>query len=289
MKKKNLINIIKNSKSKYEILINFWGYTNSRIYQYLEKFILENGVDVSHLEKKEKENKNCLQCGKIIIKYGKKFCSRSCSISYNNIKRKLTLKTKKKISQSLKKFNSNKITNSNASGITTRICEICGKIFNIKRTKSNHLSRKKCCSDICSKKLRSIKAKISINKIIKDGKHKGWIKRNITSYPEKFFINVLNNNNIKYRHNYPVQKKELGLNSTYSYFLDFFIENKKIDLEIDGKQHERRKKNDKYRDKLLKKNGYVVYRIRWKNINTENGKNYIKNEIKKFLDFYNSI
>jgi len=35
--------------------------------------------------------------------------------------------------------------------------------------------------------------------------------------------------------------------------------------------------------------GIKVYRIKWKTINNEKGKKYIKNEIKKFLDFYESI
>ena len=59
-----------------------------------------------------------------------------------------------------------------------------------------------------------------------------------------------------------------------------------IYLEIDGKQHEYRKDHDKIRDKILKDNGFNVYRIKWKSINSEKGKNYIENEINKFLDFY---
>lgn len=63
----------------------------------------------------------------------------------------------------------------------------------------------------------------------------------------------------------------------------------KIDLEIDGKQHEyeERKTSDIKRDKLLINYGIKVYRIKWKSINSEKGKNYIKEEINKFLEFYN--
>lgn len=53
--------------------------------------------------------------------------------------------------------------------------------------------------------------------------------------------------------------------STKKYFLDFVIEKggKKIDLEIDGKQHkyEDRKQHDEERDTYLQKLGYTVYRI----------------------------
>jgi very-short-patch-repair endonuclease len=51
--------------------------------------------------------------------------------------------------------------------------------------------------------------------------------------------------------------------STKKYFLDFLIEKngKKIDLEIDGKQHKDRKDHDKERDEYLTDLGYIVYRI----------------------------
>ena len=53
-------------------------------------------------------------------------------------------------------------------------------------------------------------------------------------------------------------------------------------------QHDDRKDYDKIRDERLEKVGIKVYRIKWKSINNENGKKYIKNEINKFLDFYHS-
>ena len=91
----------------------------------------------------------------------------------------------------------------------------------------------------------------------------------------------------KYEFNKTVSKRSLGIDCDYSYFLDFYIKNKNIDLEIDGSQHKlkERKEHDEYRDEYLTKSGYKVYRIIWKNINTEKGKEYIKNEIDKFLEF----
>ena len=69
-----------------------------------------------------------------------------------------------------------------------------------------------------------------------------------------------------------------------------FIErifDKNVDLEIDGSQHKlvERIESDKVRSEALINNGFIVYRIEWKNINTEKGKEYIKNEIDKFLKF----
>ena len=34
--------------------------------------------------------------------------------------------------------------------------------------------------------------------------------------------------------------------------------------------------------------GWIVYRIKWREINSILGKEYIKNEIEKFIEFYNS-
>lgn len=108
-----------------------------------------------------------------------------------------------------------------------------------------------------------------------EGRNKGWKTRNIKSYPEKFFENVLNNNHIHFE-----REKKVG-----KYFLDFVIGT--IDLEIDGKQHKypERVKSDLERDKFLRSEGYFVYRIAWNEINSENGKEIMKGKIDLLLDF----
>ena len=112
---------------------------------------------------------------------------------------------------------------------------------------------------------------------------RGWKSRNIISYAERFWMNALDNNNIKYQ-------KEYSLNGKY--FLDFLLEKngKKIDLEIDGKQHqyEERKIHDKKRDEYIISEGYIVYRISWNRISTKSGSLLMKEKIDKFLEFYNS-
>ena len=91
---------------------------------------------------------------------------------------------------------------------------------------------------------------------------------------------MLNNNSI------PFVREDF---STKRYFLDFLIEKngKKIDLEIDGKQHKDRKEHDVERDAFLSENGYVVYRVKWNSINSEKGKLAMKKKVDDFLDFYN--
>ena len=90
---------------------------------------------------------------------------------------------------------------------------------------------------------------------------------------------VLKNNGITYTHNYHFNK----------YFLDFYIEinNRKIDLEIDGKQHNYpdRIVKDKERDEFVLSNNIEVYRISWNSINTKKGKIIMKEKIDNFLKF----
>jgi very-short-patch-repair endonuclease len=125
---------------------------------------------------------------------------------------------------------------------------------------------------------------------IDNGTHKGWLSRNIESYPEKFFKGVLKNNNLdnKYIFNHPINKRnDLNVDEPYNYFLDFYFIDKKIVLEIDGSQHKYRKEHDNLRDERLLNVGIKTYRIKWKSITSEKGKEYIKKEIEMFLEYYN--
>lgn len=241
----------------------------------------------------------CKECN-VVLNYSKKsnkFCSSSCSASYNNKNRIVTKEHKIKTSLALKGRTSP--LKGKTSPLKGRVmnkekinknCIICDKLFIPKTTESGLLSKSKCCGSECRTKLKSKRGKKVMKERIKNGTHKGWQSRNKLSYPEKFFIKVLKNNNLfdKCSVNYKIKKRDLGLKDNYNYFLDFYFKEKRIDLEIDGKQHEFRKQHDDKRDALLVKNEIKVYRIKWKSINTKNGKEYIKKEIEKFLDFYNN-
>ena len=125
--------------------------------------------------------------------------------------------------------------------------------------------------------------------MVEHGTHHGWQARDQISYAEQFFMEVLSNNNINYIHELSVRKQD-GINS---YFLDFYIETKdlKIDLEIDGKQHQYqdRQESDLNRDSYLSSLGYYVYRLPWNEINTEEGKAIMKEKINAFISFYKSL
>lgn len=250
---------------------------------------------LQELKKQRIQNYNsdpnyCICCNQPIQyeKKNNKFCSSSCSATFNNKNRIVTEEQKIKTSKSLKGLTKGgkKILKE-----FKRICKCCNSEFIVKRRKNGTLSRNLYCSFECSNKMMKINVGLAQKKLVKNGVHKGWKSRNILSYPEKFFIKVLNDNNIQFEHNLPINKKDLGLNDSSNYFLDFYFRDKKIDLEIDGKQHtyKERKESDKARDENLIKFGIKVYRIVWKSINNDNGKEYMKNEIDKFINFYNIL
>jgi len=219
----------------------------------------------------------CEKCGKLVTEiYGSgRFCSRKCANSHIH-----SNASKEKIKNTLcKYFNIH-------SRVPEKICIVCGKKYLPNRIKNGSLSKAKTCSLECQKKLKIKNGQLTQERLIKEGKHIGWTTRKIESYAEKFFKQVLKNNNIKYDFNKPIKKLELKINENGCYFLDFALANK-IDLEIDGKQHKvkERQIHDKIRDERLIKAGWKVYRIEWKDL--RKNKEYIKEEINKFLEWYN--
>jgi len=276
--------------------------------------------DISHFNrnikrfKNKRINKKCPICNKefeIILNNRKerKYCSRYCANrpsvgdrynKINNEKRYNTYKTyllkkkeekrlieeeEKRLEQKLKiplsasfhfknRILKNKIRYTHNGKHFKIFCKNCGK---------EHITNRSI-TKFCS-------AKCVSNFHIKNKTHKGWKSRNIISYPEQFFIKVLNKNGFegKYKINYPITKKSLGINCSSCYFLDFYFPDLNLDLEIDGKQHnyQERLESDNKRDLTLKENGYKIYRIKWKNINREEGKKYISEEIIKLLDLLN--
>lgn len=220
----------------------------------------------------------CAKCGKAVEeKFGSgKFCSRSCANSRifseeSNVKRS--------------------ISNSRAWDLLGRkekhFCKLCG------------CATKKTKTGLCQKCLRyseegkaiiSATSKLSYQKVKSEGRFVGWKARNIVSFAEQFWQKVLDNNGISYKKEFTVN---YGKMPNEHYFLDFLIQknNVNIDLEIDGKQHqyEDRKKHDEIRDKRLSDCGYIVYRIKWNEVNSEKGKLEMKEKINNFLNYLNSI
>jgi very-short-patch-repair endonuclease len=220
---------------------------------------------------------SCENCSSLIYeKYGSgRFCSSKCARSFSaKVNRE---ETNKKISKTL------------TIDPHILICKYCKEKFESKDKKRIF------CSNGCSAKFKAtdetVNLKISECQLrhVKNGTHQGWQSRKFRSYAEKFFETVLINNNIKFETEFKIKKKDLGLDNNANYFLDFYLPDFKIDLEIDGKQHDypERKELDRIRDEALIKNGFNVYRIKWKNPINEINKKYIKNEIDKLLKALN--
>jgi very-short-patch-repair endonuclease len=275
--------------------------------------------------KKFEYTSNCQKCGKEFTQITtqseinrnkhRKCCCRTCANSRNH-----SVETKRKISKGLNSYHedlgtsrksdnpehhkncSNGFVRSNGNRtkeIRQHSCVFCGKTVYAKFYKGVYCyecaeERGLCNLQMYDENGKSIPSKKRIQaskkvqqRLLDNGTHKGWASRNIISYPEKFWMEVLKNNNIDYSFNHVVKKSELGVeNDNSNYFLDFLIDGN-IDLEIDGKQHKYadRAESDKVRDELLSKNGYTVYRVEWNEINTEVGKQHMKEKIETFLKF----
>lgn len=253
-----------------------------------------------------------------------RFCCASCRASYTNKRRgKRTKETKQKISEGVRKklllgtykphnqytngiskdyiqttindlVETNYISNPNMYHIKNKFvnklkytilhtCSECNHNYYGYITKYGNISVN-YCSEECALQHMKNKIKKNIKERIENGTFSGWKTRNIISYAEQFWINVLQNNNINYI-------KEYHLNNKY--FLDFYIikNNIKIDLEIDGKQHkyEDRIIHDQIRDEYVKALNILVYRIDWNEIKSDKGSLLMKEKINKFLNWYNNL
>lgn len=298
----NFSSVVKSANSYADLCKQYLVSYNGQGCNFFKELIVKYNLSTSHWNSHVKQvkypfiEKECPVCrNKFTTQLGnrdeKETCSRGCSNVYFSDKRH-TEESNKKTSESIKKYllsvgrplltKTEYVKGKKVIIPLLKIkCVICG----VERTAIR--KNQKCCSNKCAAVLKNrdpnyhINLKAGVQKAVKEGRHKGWKTRNILSYPEKFFIKVLNNNGIKFEPNKPFM----------TYFLDFGIGDKMIDLEIDGKQHKYpdRKESDAARDKTLVDNGWKVYRIEWNSINNDIGKKLMKEKIDKFLEFYKSV
>ena len=259
---------LKDLTSKYQLPDN--GIGNACI----KHMIKELDLTTDHFDLKFKARKyqtaiKTCPCGKeFVTKIGNKKEQKTCSVGCGNKYLKIRSKeTNDKIKASLQK-----------RFLKTKTCKECGSLIGNKQIFcSRSCARKNRTKNPEYRKLLSEKAK----ERVKNGTHKGWISRKVISYPEKFFMKVLQNNKISYEHNFPA----------YTYFIDFAILDKKVALEIDGKQHllPERLESDQKKDSTLKEMGWKIYRIPWNSINSKEGKILMQNKISDFISFLNSL
>ena len=228
------------------------------------------------------EQHRCEKCGKVMTTYfgSGRFCSRSCAnsrIHSDETKNKIGQKsrgthlnddTKQKISKSLLEYHCNlKIVSEDVS------CDCVNKENNNKRRKKPNAHKKNAF----------VYTGNPLPIILREKRERGYQSRDIVPYSEQFWKAVLDENNVSYQYNIPVWKPGPG-----NYRLDFLI-NGNIDLEIDGKIHERleRKEKDKERTAYLENKGYIVYRIKWVDPITENKKAIVNQQIDDLFAFLN--
>lgn len=214
------------------------------------------------------------------------FCTRSCQCAYTN---KQQLGKRKRSQSSIEKQKKNskifweseegKIEKENRSkrAIIQSANPVYKEIFteSINQYKLDPV----LVNESKQKKLATIERKV------KEGTWNIWKTRNIRSYPELFVENYLLVNNISFEHDKYVAKSSLDENENSGYFLDFYFDSKKIDLEIDGGQHlkEDRIEHDRKRDKLLIDNGYNVIRIPWVNIKNKEKKKWFIDKLDEVI------
>lgn len=285
MNKEELENIIKKSISRTEIAKELgYSYYNGRIAKIINSIIEQYSIDISHfipngsLPKYKKSLKICPICNKEFIESigkakEKTYCSKKCA----NSNRICSTKTKEK----LKKINLGKkyirqITNYNGE------CKYCKKPF-LTTKKEKKFCDNSCCSKYfwATTEYRD-KITSAINEKVKNGTHSGWKTRTKEpSYPEKYFMQVLDNFGVKYIREEPCGK----------YFIDFAIYDKMIALEIDGSQHLEvlRVESDKKKDEVLKQNGWNVIRIKWYNPINNTNKQKLYSQINTFKQMISEL
>jgi very-short-patch-repair endonuclease len=295
-----IINTVNNDRNKFEEIVkscntlneivNIYGFAdNGKSRDKIKLLITEFNIDISHFGKRNKSkykkvSKNCPICSKEFItseghRDEKYCCSRDCANKF--YAKPFSEERKQKISNARKtsRVNDEKCRNVKEQPIVTKCCPTCNISFTCLIYKQKRYCSKKCLN--LDPNIREFRKNIMLEKV-KNGTHSGWKSRagKAPSYAEKFFMKVLLLNNISY-----IRDLNVG-----GFFIDFAIEDKKIALEIDGKQHleKDRKERDDRKDICLKSNGWTVVRIPWKSINNQTGKDYMKEQIKNFLELCNN-
>ena len=134
-KRREIYNLFDSFTKKQDIYLYYNISDNTAGKGYIEKIAKEIGFDFNVY--KERKQRHCLYCGRLLKPGQKKFCSSSCSAKYFNEGKKLKEETKKKISESLKKRYEEK-RKGEPSEIKT--CKHCGKIL-------PHRHSKYCCNE----------------------------------------------------------------------------------------------------------------------------------------------
>lgn len=127
-------------------IYKYYGKTgNSKEIEYVRNIAKQINFDLNTYKERKHPKRYCLQCGKE-LKYNQlRFCSNSCSASFNNkLREPMSDEVREKISNTLKSKNNKKLIKEK----TKRYCLVCGKELIGKKTSY--------CSKECSKQRNNI-------------------------------------------------------------------------------------------------------------------------------------
>ncbi len=295
----DIISAVKNNFCIEDVTKEVFGYSNGQKTKQVREVIEGEGLDTSHFDNKRKNRKykviwrKCPVCGIQFKtpdggKNERKTCSHECGNLYFSEKREKKSKGYKigycrdcgtKIVIKKRTDPKKAVCNYCRPPKIIRKCRGCGReIF-----EGNESGYCRYCVNKHTEISEKTRRKISEAqyRLIEEGKHKGWKSRKKLepSYPESYFMEVLNNEGVTFDREVKIGR----------YFADFLLPNNTI-LEIDGSQHKRdeyRRESDKKKDEFLHSQGYKVLRIDWYDPAKSNRqKLYL--QIDNFFDFFYS-
>lgn len=86
MNDEQILDLFRNSTSAYDVCKKLGcKSSNKTVWEVIENIAISKGFQTS--EYKQKQRHYCLQCGKELHGWQKKFCSSSCAATYNNVRR----------------------------------------------------------------------------------------------------------------------------------------------------------------------------------------------------------
>jgi very-short-patch-repair endonuclease/predicted nucleic acid-binding Zn ribbon protein len=281
--KEDLLKIVFSSFDKTELATKLgFSYFNGRISNQITDLLDSHGISTDHFDSSKKVKarrkypiikKKCPVCNKefetqVGNKEERVTCSYSCSNTFFATTRHTDC-ANSKASNTLKVYHQD---NGTARTTYTKDCPVCKASF--QSVKEEQIT----CSNKCAGVLRNQNPVVierlrdSANQRVANGTHSGWASRkNLKpSFPEKVVFDILAELNIRLEREHKCGK----------WFIDFADINRKIAIEIDGKQHEwpDRKVSDMRKDTYLISEGWQVHRIKWQKLTKD-----FREEVKKKL------
>lgn len=259
-----------------------FSYCNGRIQKKINGWIENYQIDASHLHKYNRNSKyehvirNCPVCyeefkTQIGSPEERVTCSYKCANTYfSATKHTAAANEKRRIAQLIDPIE--------------KTCNWCKNNFKTKRKKQIFCNRKCAASFKMSLPENQDRLRQTQLNLIASGKHQGWLSRGKMkrSFPEKVSEECLNELGFQREKDFKIELL------CGKWFIDFAFVERKIAIEIDGKQHQypERIAKDKEKDAHLSSEGWAVHRIAWKKL-TKITRKELKQKLTDILVFNN--